>query len=175
MKNFEENIIDKSNDESTPILDLTNFKLDEWKTPYLFETWNWEGDETILPFKWLQLAKFSPFALNYSDEKLKEFLGSKYYNDKNFDKKSFFFITHRSDTAGCVYVNHFKGDNTFHIDFLILNDKKYRHKGIEQALVNLAIKRAVQLNNEKDTKIYINRATSNVKIKEILNIMGIQI
>jgi hypothetical protein len=31
-------------------LDLAEFNR-EAKTPFLYETWNWEGDESVLPFK----------------------------------------------------------------------------------------------------------------------------
>jgi len=98
---------------------------DKWKTPFLFETWNWEGDETVLPYKLLYLTKLSPISSLYSEAKLKEILRNNYYNNSKFDKKSFFFITHRSDTAGCVYLNYKQEENIFVIDFLIVNGKKY--------------------------------------------------
>ena len=40
-------------------LDLTKFTFDQtkYKTPTLHETWKWEGDETVLPYKWVNLIK----------------------------------------------------------------------------------------------------------------------
>jgi hypothetical protein len=175
-------------------LDINFFNSDKWKTPFLFETWNWEGDETILPYKLLQLAKLSKILSQFSsEEKFKEYLKLNYYMHSDFDKKSFYFITHRSDTAGCVYVSFSKEEKCYIIDFLIVNDKKYKNKGIEEALINLAIKRAIELEkniknkNDSDNLNYINdknfineihtikirNETSNIKIEETLNKMGL--
>jgi len=172
-------------------LDLSFFYPNEWKTPFLFETWNWEGDETILPYKLLQLAKLSNIQSQFSsEEKFKDYLKLNYYMQSDFDKKSFYFITHRSDTAGCVYVSFSKEEKCYIIDFLIVNDKKYSNKGIEEALINLAIKRAIELDKNKNDidnlkyitnnnyikeipTIKIRNDTSNIKIKETLNKMGL--
>jgi hypothetical protein len=191
MKNLEEN----SNSEYIQIwLDINKFNPDEWKTPFLFETWNWEGDKTILPYKLLQLAKLSKIAYQFSsEEKFKEYLRINYYMHPDFDKKSFYFITHRSDTVGCVYLNYSKEEKSYIIDFLIVNDKKYKNKGIEEALINLAIKRAIELekkdknSNDSDNlnylidtdimsdipKIIIRNSTMNIKIEETLHKMGL--
>ena len=152
-------------------VNYNNFLSDKWKTPFLFETWNWEGDETVLPYKLLYLTKLSPISSLYSEAKLKEILRNNYYNNSKFDKKSFFFITHRSDTAGCVYLNYKQEENIFVIDFLIVNGKKYSNRGVEQALINLAINKALE---KKDRPIIkFNKSTTNIKLDEILNSMGL--
>lgn len=32
------------------VLELSKYN-EEYKTPYLYETWTWEGDESVLPYK----------------------------------------------------------------------------------------------------------------------------
>jgi hypothetical protein len=73
-----------------------------------------------------------------------------YYNNINFDKKSFFFITHRSEVAGCVYLNAMtntenEDEINYCIEYLLVN-KKHTNKGVEKGLVGLAIKRAKEKN-----------------------------
>ena len=92
------------------------------KTPFLYEVWNWQGDESILPYKvyyisltkWMDLIKKAN--LDYDSNYIKQ----NYYSSDNFDKDSFLFITHRSEVAGCCYLNL---NNANTIEFLLLNPK----------------------------------------------------
>ena len=49
------------NKNNIMVLNLEKFIFNEnyFKIPFLFETWNWEGDESVLPFKWIDLIKYS--------------------------------------------------------------------------------------------------------------------
>jgi hypothetical protein len=87
---------------------------------------------------------------------LKEYLRENYYGKENFDKDSFFFITHRSDTAGCAYLD---GDV---IRYLIVNKKHYE-KGIDKALIKLCVKRLKEKANSVEY-IYVDKGTSNVDL-----------
>ena len=167
-------------------LDITNF-LDsnesdnsnsiKFKIPRLYETWNWEGDLSILPNKWLDLIKNSDLSLKNEINKTKEYIKSEYYNNEKFDKKSFYFLTHRSEVAGCFYLNKFNFENDsniiYCIEFLLLNIKKHANKGVEEGLIGLAIKRAIELicnNKEKFSEInsiYLDLSTSNININKL--------
>jgi hypothetical protein len=153
------------------------------KVPFLYETWNWEGDESCLPYKWLELIKQSDLINKNSIESISVFIKENYYKNTNFDKKSFFFITHRSDVAGCVYLNKKNinsieedGKNlTYSIEFLLANKKKHDEKGIEEALLNLAIKRAKFLSNKNGDKlknITLDLSSSNIGIDKIRSMIN---
>lgn len=175
------------NNSQTFLIDIETYssKYEEiYKVPYLYETWNWEGDESCLPYKWIELIKQSDLIKKYSIEEISLFIKDNYYKNPNFDKKSFFFITNRSDVAGCVYLNmkninsvEDEGRNltNFFIEYLLTNKKKHGNKGIEEALLNLAIKRAkfLSIQNGYNLKnITLNLSTSNMstdKQKSIFN------
>ena len=36
-----------------------NYSKEEFKIPYLHETWTWEGDESFLPYKWAEIIQRS--------------------------------------------------------------------------------------------------------------------
>jgi hypothetical protein len=146
-------------------VDLTN---SEYKTPRLYETWTWEGDLSVLPNKWLELIKYSNLTSEYETNKIKEFLKENYYNNDTFDKKSFFFLTHRSEVAGCMYLN--KKENEYIIEFLLVNTKKHLNKGVEEGLIGHAIKRALELSEGNLISISLDLSTSNIeqsKLEEI--------
>jgi hypothetical protein len=163
-------------------INITSYNK-EHKVPFLYETWSWEGDESVLPYKWIELLKQSDLINKFTIEDLKEYIKEKYYKNPNFDKKSFYFITHRSDVAGCVYLNSNsnsqsnsikEGDKLSVVEFLLLNKKKHGDKGVEEALINLAVNRAQSLNlsEEKVKSIFVDMSTSNIdekKIKSIIN------
>lgn len=147
----------------------------EYKTPRLYETWNWEGDVSVLPNKWMELVKQSNLIQQFESDKIKEYLKEKYYNDLNFDKKSFYFITHRSEVAGCVYLNFDKSDNSYKVEFLLVNLKKHNNKGVEEGLMALVLRRINEkleedVNLKLIEKISVDLSTSNItenKLKEI--------
>jgi hypothetical protein len=163
-------------------INITSYNK-EHKVPFLYETWCWEGDESVLPYKWIELLKQSDLINKFTLEELKEYIKEKYYKNSNFDKKSFYFITHRSDVAGCVYLNSNsnsqsssikEGEKLSVVEFLLLNKKKHGDKGVEEALINLAVNRAQSLNltEEKVKSIFVDMSTSNIdekKIKSIIN------
>ena len=109
----------------------------EYSNPSLFETWNWEGDESVLPFKWLDCLNSCGNTL-WSLDLLKE----KYINE-NFEKKLFYFLTYRGDTAGIIYLNLNLDIPT--IEFLNVKEI-YQDKGVELALLSKIIKKARERN-----------------------------
>ena len=141
-------------------LDLTKYIFDpsKYKTPTLHETWKWEGDETVLPYKWVNLIKMSNLFENKNQtfhfETVKSYLKENYYGTNNFDKSSFFFITYRSEVTGCAYLDK----NSGKIDYFLVN-KKHFGKEIENGLFSLIYKRAKEI--ELQT-IYINMDLTNI-------------
>jgi hypothetical protein len=141
-------------------LDLTKFTFDQtkYKTPTLHETWKWEGDETVLPYKWVNLIKMSNLYENkgetFNFEIVKKYLRDNYYGSNNFDKLSFFFITYRSEVTGCAYLDK----NSGKIDYFLVN-KKHFGKGIENGLFSLIYKRTKEIGLNT---IYINMDLTNI-------------
>lgn len=137
------------------LLNIIDFDT-EYKTPYLHETWNWEGDESVLPYKWFDLMKKAN--ISYDQEKIK----TNYYTNDKFDRSSFFFITHRSNVCGCIYLN--SANDKYLIEYAIINNK-YLGKGIEEALFSLALNRSKEINLYD--KVYLDLSTCNIN-KEII-------
>jgi len=50
-----------------------------------------------------------------------DFLKKNYVNKENFDKRSFFFLTHRSETAGVIYIN--KVEEEYIAEYFCVNPK----------------------------------------------------
>lgn len=152
--------MDNINTNQFLTLDLQRFSLDnnKYKTPFLYETWTWEGDESVLPYKWVNLIKNSNlFSLKDEAEfnKMKNYLKEKYYGTNHFDKNSFFFITYRSEVAACAYLN---AENDYSIDFFLVNNK-HKDKHVEDGLFALVYNRA---NSLKVQKIKINLELTNI-------------
>ena len=63
------------------------------KVPPLCEIWNWQGDTSVLPYKFESvLNSASTFEEHYKHGELKE----KYIKDARFNPDGFFFLTYRS-------------------------------------------------------------------------------
>jgi hypothetical protein len=115
----------------------------------------------------LDLIKNAKVSLNTDDVKL--YLKENYYGSESFDKQSFFFITHRSEVAGCAYLNKILGENNaieWKIEFLLVN-KRHLNKGVEQALITHCIKRAKEVSNDSAKTLGLDLRTSNVDEKII--------
>lgn len=139
-------------------LSLIKFNKDKYKTPFLYETWIWEGDESVLPYKWVDLIKNSKVIQVNSDtdfQKVKDYLKQNYHGKDSFDKQSFFFITSRSEVAGCAYLN--KDNST--IEYYIINPK-HINKGVEEGLFALIYQRALMLKIES---IRIDLTKTNIQ------------
>ena len=149
-------------------IDLKNFQFssDIFKTPYLHETWTWEGDESVLPYKWAEIISKSEILQKQGKEfdldSVKKFLKDNYYGLDSFDKLSFFFITYRSQVMACSYFN----SSTNTIDYFLINPKGF-NKGLENGLFSLIYKRIVGLNIKK---IYINMDNTNIPKEYFLNL-----
>ena len=134
------------------------FSNEIYKIPYLHETWTWEGDESVLPYKWAEIIRRSGILEKKGQEfdldDVKKFLKENYYGLNDFDKLSFFFITYRSQVMACSYFNI----KTNTIDYFLINPKGY-DKGLENGLFSLLYKRITGLNRDK---IYINLDNTNV-------------
>ena len=141
-------------------IDLKNFQFSNqiYKIPYLHETWTWEGDESVLPYKWAEIIRRSGILEKKGQEfdldDVKKFLKENYYGLNDFDKLSFFFITYRSQVMACSYFNI----KTNTIDYFLINPKGY-DKGLENGLFSLLYKRITGLNRDK---IYFNLDNTNV-------------
>ena len=134
------------------------FSSDIYKIPYLHETWTWEGDESVLPYKWAEIIRRSEIIEKNGEEfdldKVKKYLKENYYGLDDFDKLSFFFITYRSQVMACSYFN----TKTNTIDYFLINPKGF-DKGLENGLFSLLYKRITALNIEK---ISINLNNTNI-------------
>ena len=152
-------------------LDLNNFNYskDEFKIPYLHETWTWEGDESVLPYKWAEMIRISGILGKKGEEfnldNVKKYLKTNYYGLNDFDKLSFFFITYRSKVMACAYFNI----KTNTIDYFLINPKGF-DKGLENGLFSLLYKRITALKNEK---IFINMNNTNIS-EEYFDKLGIK-
>ena len=149
-------------------LDISKFEYspETFKIPHLHETWTWEGDESVLPYKWAEIISKSEIlkkqGKEFDLESVKKYLKDNYYGLDNFDKLSFFFITYRSQVMACSYFNV----KTNTIDYFLINPKGF-NKGLENGLFSLIYKRIIGL---KISKIYINMDNTNVSIEYFLNL-----
>ena len=135
-----------------------NYSKEEFKIPYLHETWTWEGDESVLPYKWAEIIRRSEILEKKGQEfdldVVKKYLKTNYYGLDDFDKLSFFFITYRSQVMACSYFNN----KTNTIDYFLINPKGF-NKGLENGLFSLLYKRINGLNKDK---IFINMDNTNI-------------
>ena len=143
-----------------------NFSSETFKIPHLHETWTWEGDESILPYKWAEIISKSEIlqkqGKEFDLENVKKYLKDNYYGLETFDKLSFFFITYRSQVMACSYFNI----KTNTIDYFLINPKGF-NKGLENGLFSLIYKRVIGLNIKK---IFINLDNSNVPKEYFFNL-----
>ena len=149
-------------------LDLSklDYSPETFKIPHLHETWTWEGDESVLPYKWAEIISKSEIlqkqGKEFDLESVKKYLKDNYYGLDSFDKLSFFFITYRSQVMACSYFNV----KTNTIDHFLINPKGF-NKGLENGLFSLLYKRIIGLNIKK---IYINMDNTNVSKEYFLNL-----
>ena len=144
-----------------------SYTIPENRVPLYYETWIWEGDTSILPYKWVELIKDSKIKIKEldSDSNLENFLKKNYYKNSEFDEKSFFFVTHRSQTAGCAYL-----DKNNRLKFLLVS-KNHQNKKIEHSLITRVIKRAIEKfeeneeNSKKNIEIFVDLDTCSVEEK----------
>ena len=108
----------------------------ELKVPSLCEIWNWQGDTSVLPYKFESvLNSCSKLEENYEHTKLKE----KYIQDSRFDRDGFFFLTYRSQAIGLTLAMPQADDpTTYSIPFLCAVPN-HRGKGVEAALLSLIL------------------------------------
>lgn len=135
-----------------------NDNIPEFRNPLYYESWIWEGDRSVLPYKWMELINSSNIQIDdlQSSANLDDYLKKNYYKNPSFDEKSFFFVTHRSHTAGCAYL-----DNNNILKFLIIG-KNHKNKQIEHSLVTRAIKRAIEKANAQGIKYFEIKADMNL-------------
>ena len=151
------------------ILDLNKFSFskDIYKIPHLHETWTWEGDESVLPYKWVEIIRkaeiYEKRGEKFDIDNVKKYLKDNYYGLKDFDKLSFFFITYRSHVMACAYFNI----KTNTIDYFLIDPKGF-DKGLENGLFSLLYKRIIAL---KVDKVFINMNNTNIS-EEYFNSIG---
>ena len=166
MENYSSNNI--SNTYLSIKINLENNNIPEYRTPLYYESWNWEGDKSVLPYKWIELINDSKIRIPGIKDYLSvdEFLKKNYYKNPEFDERSFIFITHRSQTAGCAYL-----DKNFILKFLIVG-KNHKNKQVEHSLISRAIKRAIEkADGEREIEIKVDLALTNVE-KDLFEIFG---
>ncbi len=134
--------------------------------PKLFEVWNWVGDESVLPYKWNDVISKSNLNKIKNSSWDKDKLLIEYINKDNFNKKAFFFITHRSETAGITYLNINK-ETIPSVEFLLVNPK-FNDKNIEHALLTLVVNLCKELNIEK---IQIDLNTTTFNLNDLTNLL----
>jgi hypothetical protein len=152
-------------------INLENYRIPEFRNPQYYESWIWEGDKSILPYKWIDLIKDSKIKIKDldSNSNLDKFLKKNYYKNSDFDEKSFFFITYRSQTAGCAYL-----DKNNILKFLIVS-KNHLNKNIEHSLLTRALKRSLEKFDEMENggknknisnrqfEIFVDLDTTNIE------------
>ena len=149
-------------------LDISTIKFspETFKIPHLHETWTWEGDESVLPYKWAEIISRSEIlqkkGKDFDIDTVKKYLKDNYYGLDTFDKLSFFFITYRSKVMACSYFN----TKTNTIDYFLINPKEF-NKGLENGLFSLLYKRIISLNIKN---IFINMDNTNVSKEYFLEL-----
>ena len=97
------------------------------KTPARCEIWNWQGDTSILPFKFesvLNSASIENEAYSHTD------LKKQYIEDSRFDPMGFFFLTSHSSAIGLTLALPLSDDpDTYEIPFLVCVPE-YKDKGV---------------------------------------------
>ena len=100
--------------------------LAEVQVPSLCEVWNWQGDTSVLPFKFESV-------LNAASEDCELFVASelktKYTQGGSWDPMGFFFLTYRSQTIGLAFALS-AGNGIFEIPYLVCVPS-FLGKGVE--------------------------------------------
>ena len=149
-------------------LDVSNltYSSEIFKIPHLHETWTWEGDESVLPYKWAEIISkceiLQKKGKSIDLDSIKKYLKDNYYGLDSFDKLSFFFITYRSQVMACSYLN----TKTNTIDYFLINPKEF-NKGLENGLFSLLYKRIIAL---KIDKVFINMDNTNISKEYFLKL-----
>ena len=108
--------------------------IPEMKTPALCEIWNWQGDTSILPYKFESVMNaVSAQAGLYTHTGLKQ----DYVMNERFDPDGFFFLTYRSNAIGLTLAYR-TDEHTFELPFLVCVPG-HRNKGVEKALLALIL------------------------------------
>ncbi|TNV77950.1 hypothetical protein FGO68_gene5615 [Halteria grandinella] len=114
---------------------LQSTQLPETQAPFLCEIWNWQGDTSVLPYKWVEvLSSVSGSETAYDSKTLKQ----SYVSSPQFDPNAFFFLTYRSHAIGLCLVWP-TPDGQFEIKHLC-SVPSHRGKGVEECLLGLALK-----------------------------------
>jgi len=91
---------------------LTNYDLiQEPSIPFMHEVWNWEGDKSVLPSKWINILEKARGSSISKAELLQN-----YVETKGFDTNGFFFLTKRSKAIGTAFA--YRCENYYSIMFL---------------------------------------------------------
>ena len=109
--------------------------IPEMQTPSLCEIWNWQGDTSVLPYKFESVLNASSTEALYAHGTLKQ----EYVKNARFDPDGFFFLTYRSNAIGLTLAYRCEDDpNTFELPFLVAVPN-HRNKGVEKALLALIL------------------------------------
>lgn len=110
------------------------------KSPDLCEIWTWQGDTSILPFKFesvLNAVAMPKDHIGFGSQKFNHAdLKKEYIDRKEFDPEGFFFITYRSTAIGLAVT--IKNNEEWTIPFLTAIPG-YNGKGVENCLLNLVM------------------------------------
>ena len=99
------------------LTDFTHAK--EPEVPMLHEIWNWEGDKSVLPSKWVYIIQKARGVAPTKEELLHD-----YIDVPDFDPSGFFFLTKRSKAVGCAIVVNAKGKYTIHYLCTLSKERK---------------------------------------------------
>jgi len=109
--------------------------------PDFFEQWSWEGDTSVLPFKWR--SGLEECGLENSAPEL-----SRPWESANFDPNSIFFLTQRSQTAGgALLLPSLREDQS--LVAVLWVHPNHRRTGVGRCLLRLCLHRAWQLHRRR--------------------------
>ena len=140
--------------------DLVLSSLDtipEMQTPPLCEIWNWQGDTSVLPYKFESVLNDSSTKNEmYNHETLK----AEYIKSARFDPDGFFFLTYRSNAIGLTLAYRAVDDqSTFEIPYLVAVPS-HRNKGVEKALLALILE---YCKKKGGSRVVLKGAPSNLQ------------
>merc|ERR1711957_439147 len=121
--------------ETTGSYVLNNFdNLPDLQVPSLSEVWTWQGDTSVLPFKFESI-------LNAASDNEELFvakeLSQKWCKGSDFDPNGFFFITYRSQAIGLTFAKEIQ-NGEYEIPYMVAVPS-HLNKGVEQALMVLVL------------------------------------